>query len=502
MSAEDRIAGLKSGVAQAIASANVLFEQPSSEETKTHALIHRELLDAFVRCLRSIRAELDLLSTDPATARRYREVVADSPDSIDYANHLMGASGRRSFAGVLRQCVWDVIRERLHASGTDDEAASDSRLLHALEHACRLFEVGLSVPADYLALLHDLNAPTAPNALPRLDPTGLGAFEGDANAVRMDAKGLTTKMLGAIREQIKSQDIFAGGRTFRPVHDEILPGQVADARSLDNFYGYKTEQAILDEHFKGFAEGETVQPLLMSGMPGVGKTHLSIAHALSLPGAILINAEQEFIAAPLERLFDRLGGHPYRRFVLLFDDVEPEHINWSTFRNHIDGYLPHTDNVGVVITTNGEFPAQIRSRCRVFEFRPMSPEVCMEFISDYLEVYKWMSQPYPDLVSTVAADYASMFSRNLLNDLTPRSLVRYLEMLEGDKEKIRKLIRESLGEVVRIPTEDPFLESNRQIKERLARERRGELGLPQEPAEPVVKPFFGGADEKAKDGRA
>jgi hypothetical protein len=124
----------------------------------------------------------------------------------------------------------------------------------------------------------------------------------------------------------------------------------------------------------------------------------------------------------------------------------------------------------------------------------MSSEVCQEFISDYLDEYRWMSQPYPNLVSTVAADFASMYKRGVLSDLTPRSLIRYFETLEGDKEKIKGLIRESLGEIVRVPMEEAFYTSNKQIRDRLENERRERLGLPPKDSVPELRPLFGGGD--------
>ena len=176
---------------------------------------------------------------------------------------------------------------------------------------------------------------------------------------------------------------------------------------------------------------------------------------------------------------------------LFFDDVDPEPVDWSTFRNQVEGYLPYADNVAMIIATNGEFSTRVKSRCACFEFRSMNPEVCQEFIFDYLEEHRWMSQPYPNLVSTVAADFASMYKRGVLTDLTPRSLIRYFETIEGDKEKIKALVRESLGEIVRVPMDEPFYVSNRQIRDRLENERRERLGLPPQASVPELRPLFG-----------
>lgn len=497
MVTEQRIAKLDEMVWKAIASANVLFQRTEGAGLRTRVMVHREQLEAYLLCLHAIRDELRLLSADDGSSKRYYCVVdgapdsiGGAPDSIDYANHLVRASRERTFAGLLTECIWDIVRERLPAGTNDEDAAKNPQLSHAFEHAMRLFQVGVPALAEYMDLLREACAESADAMPSRLDPSGFGAIEEDIMTLCAAGTTLSADLVRKIREHIKSRDTFASSRTFRPIHAELFPGPLGEIRSLDTFYGYKKEQAFFAAHFGAFMRGEKGHPLLLSGMPGVGKTHLTIAFALSLNEMTLINAGQESLEAPLEELMDTLGRYHYRRFVLFFDDVDPENVDWSHFRNQVDGYLPYVGNVAIIIATNGEFSARIRSRCKVFEFRPMNPEVCQEFVIDYLEEHRWMSQPYPNLVSTVAADYASMFKRGILNELTPRSLIRYFEMLEGDKEKIRRLIRESLEEIVRVPSEEAFIESNKQVSERIHHERRGLLGLPMAPSGPAYRPPF------------
>lgn len=467
----DRFSELAACVEAALASANVLFQRTYGPELHIRSMVHRDRLDAYLLCLHRIGEELKLLQEDPETSKRYWAVVDDGPDSVDYANHLLRASRGRSFAKLLKECIWDVIRDRLPAEKTDDEAAKEAHLVHAIQHAVRLYKVGVTVLADYMTLLKELSEEGGAQPFPRLESLDFGSFEGDMKELQVENGTVTGMFVKDVRERIKSQDIFSTGRTFRPVRDELRPGPLGDIRLLDNFYGYKEEQRFFKDHFQPFVRDERTIPLLLRGMPGVGKTHLTIAHVLSLPDMTLVNADQKYLEESLEELLSLLGRHHYRQFVLFFDDVDPETIDWSTFRNQIDGYSPEVRNVAIVIATNGEFSPQIRSRCRVFEFRPMNPEVCQEFVSDYLEDRRWMSQPYPNLVSTVAADFTAMFRRGILNELTPRSLTRYFEMLEVDKAKIRRLIRESLDEIVRVPSDDAFSESNNQILERMQMDR-------------------------------
>lgn len=485
MTTSDPIGALRQRLRELLASANVLFERPGPDARST---VHHDVLDAYLRSLRSMDRELADLAVKPENSRRWFETVDHAPDSIDYLNHTVELAGRRPVAALLAECLWDAVRRSLPL--VEDASDGVTRLSHMLRHAARVFQSGLEAPARYVALLEEL-CPGGEGRVPRLVPGGLGRFAEDAFPAGLGEGAIDARALDLIQERAKAHDRFAEGRTFRPVRDELLRGPLGDIRSLDNFYGYVRERKYFQEHFAPFLEGRRVPPLLLTGIPGVGKTHLTIAFALSMPEVVLINASTEYLESRLEWLVETLAGHPYRKFLVFFDDIEPDRVDWTTFRNQVEGYLPYPSNTAIVIASNGDFSARVKSRCAHFVFRPMSPEVCQEFVAEYLEQHKWMSRPYPNLVSTVAADYASMYKRGVLNELTPRSLIRYFETLETDRERIRLLIRESLEEIVRTPSEEAFYQSNKKIAERLEQERRERLGLPPLPPEPEVTTFFG-----------
>lgn len=488
MSTVERIAHIEDAVRDALAGANVLFQQPNADGSRVRPLVHRELLHGYLSLLRAVQRELKALNHDEGSVRRYYEVTAEQPDSIDYANDLIAKAAPRAVADLLRECIWDAIRERLPAGLNADEAARDPHLVHAVTHAGRLIKTGVAAPSRYLELLSDLSQSYADDALSRLDPTGFGSLADDALCVEIGDDGLPPELVSKIYARLKAQDSFATSRTFRPFRGDIRPGPVGEIRSLSNFYGYRLEREFLEDYFDEFDGERRMQPLLLAGIPGVGKTHLTIAYSLSMPEVVLVTGDPSYLEEPLEQLIETFSRHHYRRFVLFFDDIDPGAVDWATFRNQVDGYLPFANNVAIVIATNGEFPVSIRSRCKIFEFRPMNPEVCEEFVADYLEEHRWMSQPYPDLVSTIAADFVSTFKRGLCNELTPRSLVRYFERLEGDKERVKRLIRESLEDIVRVPSEDAFFESNQRVIRQLQRESRGG---DVEPSEPRLHTYFG-----------
>lgn len=471
MSIVERIAGIQALQRQALASANVLFQEPIGDSIGTRKAQHRDLLGAYVLALDAVERELEEVSSEPDSADRYFRVKGNTPDSIDYANQLIAMGGSSTFAERFSVCIWDAVRECLPPG--IQSADEQPRLRHALNHANRLFEVGIRVLDEHLALLRELAGDDNGGALPRLDPAGFGHVGDSRMALDPDGEIELDKVVEALREH----DLFSASRTYRPFHNELHPGLIGEIRSLENFYGYRQERTFFGTYFADFVAGKEPLPLLLSGMPGIGKTHLTIAHSLSLPEVTLVLADASYLEDSLEWLIDLLGQHHYRKFVLFFDDVEPSKVNWTTFRNQVDGFLPYAKNVCMVIAANANFPVSIRSRARGFDFRAMDPEVCQEFIADYIAERQWMSQAYPDLVSTVASDFVAMYRTRVLSELTPRSLVQYLGILEANKEKIKGLIRESLEDIVRVPAEEAFIESNRSILNQL-RKSRGEPPLP------------------------
>jgi len=462
-STQERLDWLTAATAKAIASFSVLFQEPQGEQRVTRTVVHKELLDAYRALLAAIDRELRQVPEDPASARLYADILDGAPDSIDYLNFLIRQSGRRPFAELLKESVWDVVRDRLPQGGPEENNGADAQLHHTIGHAARVFELGVRIPQEYFALVGKCADVRDGDAPSRLDPTGLGSLEAEFALLKSAEGHLDPAMLEKIRALIKAQDDFSGSRTFRAHGSTIRPFSLGEIRTHEDFYGYKIEKRFFETHMTAFAEGKKVQPLLVSGLPGLGKTHMTIASTLSFPDFTLVNAGLEEIERHIEAIMAALGRYHYRKFVLFFDDLDPRKVDWGSFRHQVDGYLPRPRNVLMVIASNTAFPARVLSRCHAMTFRPMACTICREMITDYLRKHRWMSQPYPNLVSTVSADYVNQYTNGPLNELTPRSMVRYFETLEPNRDKIRRLIRDSLEDMTHAPTEDPFVESNNRI---------------------------------------
>jgi len=472
----NRVQELQRRVAGLRASYNVLFQEPEGRAFVAKSLVREGLVATYGLLLEAMDAELRAWAEASGSERRCYEVVDEAPDSVDYLNALIRTAADLPLAALFRECVWDVVRERMWL---DQGAGSNGAYVHsehALVHARRLFRHGIETPADYMRFLEEQAEPP-PDALPRLNPAALGSLEEDATALEFPGGRVDAEAARRVTGLIKEQDKFSEGPTYRAVGRRILPAPVGAIRAVNDFYGYKRERRFFADHFDAFAAGEATRPLLLSGLPGVGKTHLTIAHVLAANDLVLINADQGQLSQDLEWLIATLGHYRYRRFVLFFDDIDVDRVDWTMFRNQVDGFLPYSDNVAVVIASNFEFPARVRSRCKSYGFRPMDPNVCQEIVADYLERRKgirWADDRLKTaLVATIAIDYVHMFRSGRLTELTPRSLVRYFEYLDGAPARLRRLIKNSTLALIQFPTEEVFFESNELLRNQMLEERKG-----------------------------
>jgi hypothetical protein len=126
---------------------------------------------------------------------------------------------------------------------------------------------------------------------------------------------------------------------------------------------------------------------------------------------------------------------------------------------NIGGSFSLPENIAIVIASNHRFPANISSRGRGFEF-PMFDEInCQEMIHDYLASLG-MRKPPAELVSVIAADYVEEFGQKMFEELSPRTLARYLDRYNNDAAKRKRMLDVSHEEVVARPDSQVFYEVN------------------------------------------
>jgi len=106
----------------------------------------------------------------------------------------------------------------------------------------------------------------------------------------------------------------------------------------------------------------------------------------------------------------------------------------------VGGSFALPQNISIAIASNYEFPANISSRGRGITF-PIFDEIeCKEMVSDFLK-HMGMKKPPEPLIAIISADYVEAFGQNAFEELSPRTLVRYLEQYDNDAAKRKKMLQ-------------------------------------------------------------
>lgn len=284
--------------------------------------------------------------------------------------------------------------------------------------------------------------------------------------------GMTVEAIG---DALTAHDRFGVSRTFRYAEGVFTPVELNELRPAEQFFGYTAIRRSFKEHFARFAAGYPSEPLLISSLPGLGKTQMTMAFTLAQPNLTLILAGPDTLAHDLETLLEALRWQTQHRFVVFFDDIDPRTLDWYLFRTNVGGSLALPENVMVVLAANYDFPASILSRGRGVSF-PIFDEIrCEEMVEDFLH-YKGIQRPSPELVSVIAADYTEDFGQKKFPELSPRTLMRYLGWYETDPKKRKRLLDQSKLEMILRPDAQLFYEFNlKQLKLLYGEDKIGEV---------------------------
>jgi len=440
----------------AAASFNVLFEQMDAEGTgmKVVSARYRAFLEMLRIYLRKERFERENPLPDTAAV-----FCAGEPDTVDALNALAQLCGTRSFGAMLDGALFEALLRLNAASPMRPE------LLKAVEknttmaggtvrHAIR-FAKSLAAILKTSAALNEYAREKDSGDLPRLSPAAGSLSLRGSVFPRATPKGLAMELAA----RFEQNDPFAADRSFRYKDEEFIPVELKSIREVDQFFGYNEAKRVFQEHFSGFLEGRHNLPLLVSGLPGLGKTQMTIAYALSFPEFSLILPGPESLQTGLEKLIDQLAACPAHKFIVFFDDIDTREMNWYYFRTHVGGSFALPKNILTVIASNYRFPPNISSRGRAFTF-PFFDEIrCQEMIEDMF-LSRGMEHISPELLSLIAADYVESFGQKLFDELSPRTLARYLELYMEDQEKRRLMLELSHGDVITKPDPQAFYAQN------------------------------------------
>ncbi len=278
--------------------------------------------------------------------------------------------------------------------------------------------------------------------------------------------GRRLKSLTEIRKNLMTFDPLAGGRTFQYAGGVLRPIRLDDIRKVDAFYGFATVRRQFREQFNFFLSGRAGVPLLISSLPGHGKTQLTIAHAAASPEITLITADGEVLSRELPELLARLAMRPDRKFVVFFDDLEPDKVDFYAFRTHVGGTFTPPGHVMLALASNFDFPPSILSRGISIQFPTFDDVRCQEMVEDFLNTHGF-HHPNRNLISLIAARYTEAFGQKEFTELSPRTLIRYLSRFEGDAQLRKDAVELSCGQLIPRPDDQLFYEFNIRLMRKL-----------------------------------
>ena len=407
--------------------------------------------------------------SEGATSANLYEPADGASDPIDALNLLAAVCTGSTFSRQLDKMLFERLAVLSPRKSHPRASASDPDAAFFYDHAVRLAGLLKDLIPAYCKLLADRSGAAPDGAVSRLRPSALKLDALQSVFLRMKQGAVALEIA-----KMSTDDPFAHGRIFRHLNGAFIPLTLPSIRSAEDFYGYQSVRRMFQEHFKAFSEGRSNLPLLISSLPGLGKTQMSIAYSLSFPDITLIIPQPGDIAAGLEPLIAKLAVWPEHKFMLFFDDIDAAKTDWFYFRTNIGGTFSLPENITLTIASNQRFPANISSRGRGCEF-PMFDEIrCQEMILDFLSA-KGLRDPSKNLVAVIASDYVSEFGQKQFEELSPRTLVRYLDHYLSDPAKRRTLMDEANSDVVPQPDPQVFYEEN--VK--LMRSIHGEAALDQ-----------------------
>ena len=319
-----------------------------------------------------------------------------------------------------------------------------------------------------------------------LIPQIMADYPDAGKRIRPSAAKLTAN--GSIFLKLKTAAILmecrkaAESRICRVVNGALVPVDISNIRRVDGFYGYRAARQVFLEHFGAFAAGKSNLPLLISSLPGLGKTQMTISHCIHYPEITLVLATPEALDKGLEELIRTLGSMPERKFMVFFDDIDVPQMDWYNFRTFVGGAFPLPKNISFTIAANQTYPANISSRGRGFAFPIFDELRCQEMIEDFLQA-NGIKQPSANLIAVIAADYVEQFGQKMFEELSPRTLVRYLEDFAADNMKKRRMLDSSRQDVIPHPDPQVFYDENLKLmravygEEIIEKMRNRELGI-------------------------
>jgi len=224
----------------------------------------------------------------------------------------------------------------------------------------------------------------------------------------------------------------------------IMGSFPSDLKPIDKYFGYRSIKDAMEVHFRTFAGGNPVKPMMLIGPPGVGKTRLTLSYAREFANLSVVVAPNSKIDE-MGPIIEMLKGKP-QRYVVLFDDINNvDDIKWTQFRGIFEGAGEKAPgNILLIITSNEKLPDNVTTRGLAIEFPDISNpgksnDAVLGIVRDYFKNHR-----YSDKISTFSRFVLhDFFGGDVFEDITknvgrpkphqfqrsPRGLIDYLDSL-------------------------------------------------------------------------
>ena len=449
------LAALKDTLVAAESSIKVLFTELKKGETEFINIFRRNFIQNYIIVLNKVLIDLNRFSDDRESAKRIFSALNAEADSIDAINQLFIDCQGKNLISCLEEAVFDALISHGVLKKLKD---SDDDTAFFISHAAQIC-FSVQAISDFIKIMQ--NAAGTNNKLSRLRPVIKKLLQGKS-CIDLPDKKISSKTMDLLSKKALESDPFGGGKAFRYLNNKFTAVELSSIRTVDNFFGYAKVRKTFEQHFEEFSKQKTNLPLLVCSLPGLGKTHFTISYTLNHDNLTLILPEPEDLEKTLQPLIEKLASRKDRRFIIFFDDVDPAKINWYYFRTNIGGSFSLPDNVSVVIASNFEFPANILSRGRAVKF-PLFDEIrCLEMIEEFLKSCG-LKHRNQNLELVIAADYIEDFGQRKFEELSPRTLIRYLQIYQNDMKKRKKMLNITRSEVFSRPDPQVFYEFNTKL---------------------------------------
>jgi len=436
------------------ASFSVILQVPNNNKRAFVDVENKNGISTVYSIISAVQKELVVIEKSSDSINPLIEITSTEPDSIDYLNVLMNYDKITPISEIMENGILTFLTKQNRFNKTKELKQDD---IFIIKHSDILVSLLPQTISLYITLLKK-NCENSTGLL-RLHPNIENLLVVSSVFKLHDDILLNNQMMKNLSEKSKKLDIFLSNKSFRYIDDDFYYAELNNIRDISDFFGYKQVRKDFKMHFEMFLNKKSNLPLLITSLPGLGKTHLTISNILSLNELILILPEPCELEKGLEKLIQKLHNYKNHNFVIFFDDIDTRDIDWYYFRTNVGGSFVLPPNVNIIIASNYKYPPNILSRGRGVTFPIFDEIICQEMIADFL-IASGMKTTQQNLISVIASDYVEEFAQKFFEELSPRTLVRYLKQYKNNYDKRTKMLNASKEELITRPDSQIFFDLN------------------------------------------